>query len=376
MAAGRFQILACVLAAWVFAITESARAQDAAGAQTTAGGKDATGSKDVAPPPMVRKPWGPRLLYTTTAGCHDEETFRNAIAIFFRGSDPFDEKSVDLLRVTFRKVKGGYRGTVQKLPANEEPWPEEDEFASTCSALFREVVRLASMRVPEIPKEEPPPKVEPRAEPPQTPSDPIPSPEPRVILKPVPPPPTPVPQPARPMDVTISLGAAVLMTAGFTADVGPGFQLSAGLQREWFSLDLEARGILPSRVFAREPVDPKLATSEVYFDVSQLSALLVPCGRFATYFRGCLVGQIGTIIDQTPIETGFLLAGGVGPRLAFDFPLSDRFAVFAFGEALFTPGVSIGYRDPGPNGEPADNVIWRQSVVSGFFGLGVATNFK
>jgi hypothetical protein len=54
------------------------------------------------------------------------------------------------------------------------------------------------------------------------------------------------------MDLTLTLSTAFLATAGFTADVGPALQIAGGLRRDWFSFDLEARVVFPSKVYARE----------------------------------------------------------------------------------------------------------------------------
>ncbi len=355
--------LALLLAAAILSVAVKTRAQSSAPAAAPVG----------APP----KPWGPRLEYRSAPGCLDEDSFRNAVAIFFRGADPFDEDAADLLRVTLKKTPGGYRGMVQNVPAKGDPWPEEDSSGRTCAEVFRDVARLASMRVSDAPKAAPTPPPLPPPDPPPPPPDPVASQAPQVA--PVPsnsPRPTPQEKPPPPMDLAISLSAAVLMSAGFTADVGPGVQVSAGLRRDWFSLDLEVRGMFQSRIYMREPYDPTKPSSERPADIAQVTALLVPCVHFATYFAGCGVAQAGTLIAQTPVDTGLLPSFGFGPRFAFEFPFAERFGVFAFGEALFTPGTFYGIKDPFPDGRPSPNVIWRQSVVSGFFGTGLSVKFE
>jgi hypothetical protein len=340
-----------------------------------------------APASVPGNPWGPRLDYTSTPGCPDEETFHHAVASFIAGgTDPFNPDSPDVLRVTFKKVRGGYRGTVQKIPAQGDPWPEEDWTGATCAEAFEEAARLASMRVPDPPKAAPSPPTSappaenpPSAEPPRPPPDPVASQAPRVAPAPIaslrsPPPPTIA---RSPMDLTLTLSSAILMTAGFTADVGPALQIAGGLRRDWFSFDLEARVVFPGKVYAREPIMPGPTRVEVE-DVSQVTALAVPCVRFLTYFGGCAVGQLGTLISRDGAgDTGFHLALGAGPRLRAEVPLGERFAVFGFGEALF-PLVTVGDRWvlPGVDGTPPSNVRWRESVVSGFFGAGVLVKFQ
>lgn len=181
------------------------------------------------------------------------------------------------------------------------------------------------------------------------------------------------------MDLTIALTASALMTAGFTADVGPAFQLGAEVRRDWFSLGLELRGVLPSKVFARERVDPtQLETRPQELDVSQVAAQLVPCIRFAKYFAGCGVvqGQI-VLADDGRAPVSALTTVGLGPRFAVEVGFTDMLGAFAFGEALFAvPGTFVGYRDPAPGFETSPNVLWRQSVVSGFFGAGLLVKFE
>ena len=181
------------------------------------------------------------------------------------------------------------------------------------------------------------------------------------------------------MDLTIALSASALMTAGFTADVGPAFQIGAEARFEdWFALHLEVRGVLPGKVYARERADESIPYSrELSFDASQVSALLVPCLRFAKYFAGCAVGQGGFVFTQTPVSSHFLPSFGFGPRFAIEVPLGETFGVFGFGEALFYPNArALAFDLDGPNGEKAANVLWRPSILSGFFGAGLSVRFK
>lgn len=241
----------------------------------------------------------------------------------------------------------------------------------TCVEVFHDAARVASMRVPDPPKVEAPP---PPITPPPPPPDPVPSPPVAATSEPLAPRHEKKPPP---MDLAISLSAAVLMSAGFTADVGPGVQISGGVRRDWFSLDLELRGVFPSKAYARAAVDPKQPTSAREFDISQLTAGLVPCVHFATYLAGCGVAQAGMIIVQTPVNTDLLASVSFGPRLWLEYPFAEKFAVFAFAEGLFPvtpPGIE--FVAGGPNGEPAPNVYWSPSVVSGFFGAGLSLRFK
>jgi len=347
-------------------------------------------AQDPAPPRKVRGP--PRLEYSAPPGCPDEATFKHEVAFVTddnTGKDPFDTNAPDVVRVTFTKIRGGYRGRVQYTPAKGDPWSAEDTTGTLCLLIFRAVATTASLRIQDPPpKDSPAPEpTEPApAEPTPAPPDPIASKRPEAFTPPPIPqlqfnPPTlprqPPSPPPPPMDLTIVLSTTVLATAGFTADAGPAVQLGADIRGDWLSLGLELRGVLPGKVYARDVWDPTKESSERSFDVSQLTALLVPCVRFATYFAGCGVVQGGTLILQTPAEMRLQGFVGFGPRFAIEVPFADRFAAFAFGEALFAPSLRAYVLDlPGPNGEPAPNVVWRRSVVSGFFGAGLSVKFQ
>ncbi len=330
----------------------------------------------------------PRLEFSAPPGCPNEATFRNDVAIFFGGQDPFNPTAPDVVRVTFTKIPGGYRGTVQYTPPKGDPWPAQSSTGAPCGLLFQSVARTASLRVPDPPPPgtpaptpiTPPPEAAPAEPPPSKPPDPVASKPPEVFVPPPKTPTKPPPAPKSPMDLTIALSASALMTAGFTADVGPAFQIGAEARyQDWFSLGLEVRGVLPSVVYAREKVDKTNPyTRPQSFDISQVTALLVPCFRFKTYFAACGVAQGGGLIDRESNDGGIQGTFAFGPRFAVEFPFAERFAVFAWGEALFVPDATfVGFRDPGPNGTPpAPNVLWRQSVVSSFFGAGLSVKFQ
>ncbi len=321
-------------------------------------------------------------MFSGPPGCFGESSFRDAVAIFFGGADPFDPNAPDVVRVTFTKIPGGYRGAVQYTPPSGDPWPPQVKTGVSCAALFDDLSLTASLRVPDHPPKvapDPPPP-----DPPPKPPDRVPSKPPKVFV----PPPNPLPDystrttprlpETKPMDLTIALSASALMTAGFTADVGPAFQIGAEARYEdWFSLGLEVRGVLPSRIYAREVLDKTNPySSERYLDASQVTALLVPCFRFKVYFAACGVAQAGTIISQSPVSTVLVGSFAFGPRFAVELPFGERFAAFAFGEALFAAGPGFRFDQGGPNGEPAPNVVWRPSVVSGFFGAGLSVKFQ
>jgi hypothetical protein len=179
------------------------------------------------------------------------------------------------------------------------------------------------------------------------------------------------------MDLTVTLSTAFVITAGFTADVGPALQLGAGLRRDWFSIDLELRGVFPGKVIASAQLDPENPREPRPFDLSQLSGQLVPCARFASYFAGCGVVGAYTLITQDRTQgTSFYPGWIIGPRFAVEVPFAQRFAVFGFAEALFAPlGAAQEYRDVLAK-EDSPGILWDLSIVSGFFGVGVSVKFE
>jgi hypothetical protein len=334
-----------------------------------------------------------RLEYTAAPGCHDEETFHDAVASFMKGADPFDENAAVVLRVTFKKVRGGYRGTLQKIPAEGEPWPEEERSGSTCDDAFNDIARLAAQSL-SVPKPPTPPEELPELPAPETPQKP----------ERLPPSPPATPPPAQPapsrkvvarslnpcggskhMNLSIGLSGILLLNMGYSDNVSPAFGLGLecrGMPPTWggfgLSFGLEFRGVPPARVTVREPIDPEKATIPQRIDVSTWSGLVVPCLRFAKYFSACAVGQWGALIMMNGPQQHWSFTGALGPRLGVEIPFAERFAVLGLGEALFTPAPGgAGFKDP-PIGDPQGkipNVFWREPVVSGFIGVGVAVRF-
>lgn len=170
------------------------------------------------------------------------------------------------------------------------------------------------------------------------------------------------------MDLSIAISAGALLTAAFSADVGPGVWVGAGLRGGPFAVDLELRGILPAKAFAREPYDPKNPRTTVQqLDVSSFTVNLVPCARFK-YLLGCGVLQAGALFESGSVHSFSVdrqLA--VGPRVGVELPFADRFAVFGFAEVLITldqRAFSFTYA----------NVKWAESTGTVFFGAGASIN--
>jgi hypothetical protein len=163
------------------------------------------------------------------------------------------------------------------------------------------------------------------------------------------------------------------MTAGLSGNVGPAMQLGADVRGDIISIAIEARLTFPSPTFATNPIDLTQPHRDVEFDLTQLSALLVPCARYK-WFVGCAVVQGGMFVGGPDAvgENPYLPVFGLGPRIGFEVPFAGNFAFTGFGEALFAPlPVGIDYDRTYPGETGAANVEWTQSPVSGFFGLGV-----
>ena len=328
-------------------------------------------AQDVAPedePP--RK--APRLEYKRgPVECLPELEFRREVAIAGDGVDRFDVTGPDVMRVRFERTAKGYRGTIDFTAADGQKRKSKVQEHANCEILGRWVGTAAAFYFP------PRPTPVDAAEPP----DPVPSKGPAVWVPPVVPPqrfePS-SPQPplsssfwdaVRSMDLTIGLSAYALMTVGLTANVGPGFGVGVDVRGEVLSLGLELRGVLPGTIYAAASLDPSKPHTTGSSDLSQWTALLVPCGRYS-YFVGCGVAQGGVFLyTNEGGALGTLPVLSFGPRVGFEVSFAERFAVFGFGEALFA--ASQAHAD-----DEQYNATWSQSIVSGFFSGGLSVNFK
>lgn len=324
------------------------------------------------------------LQYTRGPGqCLPEEEFRREVAIAGDGVDRFDPDGPAVVRVWFEKSADGlYRGWVQYTNARGETKAPKVATHENCEVLARWIGQLAYYYQPERPPAAPEGPAPARA--------PAPDPAPRAAATWLPP---PLPQqlfaPSRPpssfcdrirnllraMDLTIALNGLVLVTAGYTADAGPGVGIGVDVRGERFSFGMELRAVLPGKVFAREQRFPDRPTRQEQMDVSRLGALLVPCVRFEKYFAGCGVLQPGLLVLQDFVGTRFYANFSFGPRFVAEVPITERLALFGLAEALFVPlKIHKGYQDYDDKNSPA--VYWTESVVSGFFGAGLSVKFE
>jgi len=168
-----------------------------------------------------------------------------------------------------------------------------------------------------------------------------------------------------PMDLSFVLSAGALLTANLTSNPGPGAWVSGAVRTGPLSLGLELRGVFPSRAEVG-PFD---------FDLTQVVALLTPCGRYS-YFFGCAVAGAGAEIhhdsnyrsSSSGPPVGYTDAYPrvqLGGRLGVEVPFGDsRFAGQVWGEVLYaTPPLFEVYEETGAR--------WDSQSVSAFFGLGL-----
>lgn len=182
----------------------------------------------------------------------------------------------------------------------------------------------------------------------------------------------------RRMDPTLGLVAGGLLSLGFTADVGPGFFLGGEAhwrrEEDWgFQVGAEARLVIPTKAgFA--PTNPGVSQADARLDLMVLELAVVPCARYK-WVLGCVFIAPGMTLDFGPLTetpewggpgSGPTFLFGVGPRLAADIPLTERFGVRAFADLRFNPGLP-------PTTYTVNKLykVWEEPVVSGFLGLGI-----
>ncbi|MFO0589948.1 MAG: hypothetical protein U0441_20570 [Polyangiaceae bacterium] len=173
------------------------------------------------------------------------------------------------------------------------------------------------------------------------------------------------------VDITYAISAGALMTANLTSNVGPGAWIGAEGRFGPVSMGLELGGVFPS------PVNVVTVGTPYGFDLSLLTATLVPCGRYS-YFFGCVAVGAGMEIhyDGDFDGTGgpfthtlaiFQIGGRLGAEIPFgDSPLAGRI----FGEVLYTAPTPTEVYDL-----DAGVFDWRRPNVSAFFGAGLVFKF-
>jgi hypothetical protein len=310
-----------------------------------------------------------RLRYTRgPTECLSEVDFRRAVASQGDGVDRFYADGIETVSVTYEQLPSGqFRATIEHPGAKDG---SEVKTHANCQTLGLKTAVSVYRFVPAPDLPTPPPPALPLSAKPEEPRPPA---QPRVrpllclILS-----------DENCMNVSMTALGMAIMTAGYTPDVGGGFSLGGEVRWEIISVGLFLRGVFPSPVVARTPIYPDKPSYEQAFDLSQWSAQLVPCARWKV-FMGCAFGEVGALeaVNNQGAVSGVLVA--VGPRVGVDVPINDRFSVFGFGEARFTPLVEnlVFIRDPAgdPSATPA-NVKWEAPWASAGFAVGLAVHFK
>lgn len=166
----------------------------------------------------------------------------------------------------------------------------------------------------------------------------------------------------RKMDgVSAAVLAGGLMSAGLTANVGPGFFIGGEVHGEMFHGILEARVLFPSYV--------ETQPGKTHFDITSATIALAPCARW-NVLMGCAVFDVGMLVAgsvATNPSAGppIVATLGIGPRLAVRVPFAERFALRAFADLRFAP-------IPSTFGEQDTGNTWQSGIVSGLFGLGAS----
>jgi hypothetical protein len=160
------------------------------------------------------------------------------------------------------------------------------------------------------------------------------------------------------VDIIPVLMAGGALSLGLTADPGGGAWLGGEVRfGPVFSAALEGRIFFPSRV---------VTTAGDPFEMTQVTLGLVPCARYK-YLLGCLSVDLGMFVTggvydppgQLPIVATF----GVGPRIAGQFPITDRFGIRVFADLRFAPIPTQLYFLDSP-------ATWESNLVSAALGAG------
>lgn len=177
------------------------------------------------------------------------------------------------------------------------------------------------------------------------------------------------------MDITLGLGAYGLMAVGLTLNATGGGAIQGTVGGESWSMGVEFRALAPGMIATREPIDPTQPTIPAYINVFDFSAVLAPCYKWK-YLSGCAAVKAGLLYFWDDTQAQMAPTFSLGPRLKFEYPFADRFAVFALAEALFVPLQNRIALEASADPTKRRNGVWVQSPVEGNFGAGLAVYFK
>lgn len=308
-----------------------------------------------------------------TAACPDEAALRERAADAFDFRDPFVPRGAAAsghMRIEIERAGSAYQGKVLLVDDAGDALASSTEEHADCDALvwlLGHRVALAVLRRPAA--DAPDPAI----------SKPISDAPLAVVRIPVPLHEPPVACDALcaealakgaaaraepPREPAFSLSAGGLLTAGWTADVGPGAWIGGAARAGLFSLGLELRSTFPARTLTFDADRSASGTT--------LSAAAIPCAHWKV-FAGCLLVEAGAFLflvpsPRTPIVSDALVS--LGPRLAIDLPLGAGLAVRAAAELAIHPYLPIfTVRATSAPDSPVKR--WTTPLLSGALGLGL-----
>ncbi len=177
------------------------------------------------------------------------------------------------------------------------------------------------------------------------------------------------------VDFHAVISAGAIVGFNYAADPAPGFWLAGEARGKWWSAMLEARGVMPTRVYT-------LLNGLGTVDISSFSGLLSPCLRWK-WLSGCALVEVGALINSIPgsyddgASDPFV---GLGLRGRVDIPITSGVEVRLFGDAMVHAYyVRAQVSDPtGPGGfeNPALFDYEAPRLFSAFVGVGIAKAFE
>ena len=346
------------------------------------------------------------------AGCPAESALRERVADAFDFHDPFvpsGRRATSHMRVEISGAQGTFRGTVSIVDARGVTLATSSEQHADCDALVWVIghrVALAILRrtasttqpaarsqpdassspssvaapdaaAASASTSSPAPSSTAPSSPAQTPSStpastrpPASAPAPALRAS------TPAGRPSPPVcddrcldgrgskALAIEVAAGPLFTVGLTADVGPGVWLAASVRRDWFSVGIEARGVLPAVTITYEPGRSSYATT--------LSGLVAPCVRWKI-LAGCAFVEVGSFLFTIPGHSSAELSAlvSLGPRAAVEIPLFGGLSVRVLGELALHPYLPV-FHVRTSSAPDARVETWVTPIASGVFAAGLA----
>lgn len=290
------------------------------------------------------------------AGCPAERYLRGELARRF-GYDPFSEPAPTrhlTVKIARRGAEYLVSGEIHDDPDSRVSFKQSFHHASCEQAVAVMGLAIAAELTtsPDLP---PPP-----SSPPAPPSV--------IVLASAPSlppaPETPAPPEARsPFVPRLQLGLGPALAVALAPSVVGGLDGFVGARWAHVSLAAEGRALFaPSTEVQGVPLTASVATGS-----------LTGCAHYWIGF-GCARGELGALFfqDKEGIQVGpaHALLAGFGARAGVEWPFADgRFALRGYGDLLFL-GTRIRLVQPKDGG-----TLWRSSLVSPSFGLGIAASF-